>query len=386
MTRQGDEPILSNNEDRLYSIFEFCLKIFLFLSPIFYFGDLQGSFAQSLFFIFGSFGLFCFTLILKPRRQLRNIWIFLFLFWSFLTIFLHGVEIDKISRLAWPIFAISSDGFLYILAGFLLFKIAFCHVRKPERFLIPILLVCIFNLILAILQTNGIDIVYTYRNSICGRMGISSQLGSYSAMTLPIVSFINPFLAVIPLTCLFLAKSFTPIFACFFGFLYFFKIRKLQYDNIIILLLIISIGIYSICNWNGIAARFLARLPTWKQLSKAILQKPVIGWGWKSYLEVVPNLGLPVLERPHQDFGHLALEAGFPILIFLGGYFIGLWRRFKNVVKDGPSLLLGTSILIILFTMSAQTTARYANIMGTWILLLAFLEIKLYDAEFKKAA
>lgn len=387
MTCQGDEPILTSHEDRLYSIFEFCLKLFLFLSPIFYFGDLKGSFAQSLFFIFASILLFSISLALKPRRHFSNLWISLFLIWSILSIFFHGAEIGKMSKLAWPIFAISSDGVLYILAGFLLFKTVFEHVRFPERFLMPLILVCFLNLVFVILQTKGIDLIYTYRYSNCGLMGISSQLGSYSAMALPLLLFLHPILVVLPVLSLFFAKSFSPIFAVIIGFICFNLVnpfcRKCWKGKIQIFLLILLLLSISFFYWDQISARWIARLATWQQLVKATFQRPFIGWGWRSYLDVVPQLGKPVLERPHQDWGHLASEVGIIGIIFIGGYLKNLWQRFDKIIKDRLTWLLVTSVFIILINMSVQTTIRYANIAGTFIILLAFLEIKLYESKSK---
>ena len=67
------------------------------------------------------------------------------------------------------------------------------------------------------------------------------------------------------------------------------------------------------------------------------------------------------------------------LLVFAGMYLRGLIMRFREAKKDRLIWLLGTSIFISIIIMSGQTTARYANIMGTFIILLVALEIRLHE-------
>lgn len=374
-----------DREDKLNSIFEFCLKLFLFLSPVFYFGDLKQSFAQELFFIFSSFGLFTLSIGLKPRREFSNIWFSLFLFWSLLSIFLHGVTTAEISRLSWPVFAISSEGFLPVLAGFLLFRTVYCYVNKPERFLKPIILACIINLIFASFQSGGINLIYTHRSTICGMMGLSSQLGSYSAMIFPIAGFINPLLAILPFVCLLLAESFSPILALASAFLiYVVFSARIRFKPFSLFLIIVAVGggiCFITAHWHTFLVKIARRWAMWQPLIKAIIERPFIGCGWRNYISIISDFGTYASSRPHQDWGHIACEIGAAGVIFIAGYLSNLGKRFKRAVKDKLAWALGISVLVILINMTFQTTIRYANIAGTFFPFLAFLEIQLYESK-----
>ena len=96
-------------------IFDFALKAFLLLSPIFTFQKFQVSFARGLFFVIGSLVLFGISLGLKEKRTFSNIWLSLFFLLSLVRVFFEG----NVGGGEWFNFWYGFAGFVYILSGIL---------------------------------------------------------------------------------------------------------------------------------------------------------------------------------------------------------------------------------------------------------------------------
>ncbi len=361
------------------AVFNFALKVFLFLSPIFYFGAYKLSYTQGMFFVFGSFVLFGISLGKQPKRSFSNPWMALFLLWALIRVFATGDFGNNSSE--WFNFWLSTAGFIYILAGVLLFHTIYCHAENPRNYLTPILIVCSMNLVLVIAQLIGHDFMWTHTRSIGGFIGISSQLGQYSAMSIPIVAFINPWLAIIPLLTLFASNSASSILATFIiigAFLILKGANKKIVAGVVALLVI-----WLAFNFTPIMAKFQCRPVMWEKTLKVALQRPYLGHGYKSFhkevvgAKTICSVGGLEYARPHNDYLHTMQELGAPMVIFIGGFFAGLWRMFRaKEDKDKLTYLLAASVLIVLVNSCAQTLFRYASISGTFIVMLAFLSIK----------
>ncbi|KKK62228.1 hypothetical protein LCGC14_3006420, partial [marine sediment metagenome] len=75
-------------------------------------------------------------------------------------------------------------------------------------------------------------------------MGISSQLGQYSAMCLPILLYISPFLVVIAIFTLFAAKSVSAILALIVGAIFFCWHKRYKLVIIPIVIAVIALGFF----------------------------------------------------------------------------------------------------------------------------------------------
>jgi len=360
------------NEKRL---FDTALKAFLFLSPIFFFKDFRLSFAQGLFFVFASFVLFAIALTIIPKRQFQSGWLGLILLWAFIDIF---ATYNPNPAAVWFNFWLACAGFIYIFAGMLLFYTIYCYADRPEIYIKPILAVCILNLILTIAQITGHDFMYKYAPSICGFMGISSQLGQYSALSLPIVFFINPWLTLIPIITLACAKSISAILAGFAGMIFLTWKRQIKVGIVITIGLILAI--MGVLRHDYVLNKWKCRPIVWERVLRLSMEKPYLGHGYRSFNNADIGIGYTDFTRVHNDWLHTAEELGWPMVIFAGGFLINLWRKFRaKQNKDKFTYFLTASILIILVNCSGQTLLRYANIAGTFIVLLSFLMIKLNE-------
>lgn len=368
-------------------VFDIALKSFLVLSPIFLFKNYLPSFARAMFFIVGTFALFGLSLSLKPERKLSNVWLSVIFILGLIRVF-FGNGIETINE--WYNFWLSFAGFIYLFTGILLFYVVFTYASNPKNYLKPLIAVCILNFILTTCQIFGYDFLWVGKNpfsNICGFMEISAQLGQYSAMSLPVLMYINPFLAVIPLATLIASKSITPIVSLLVGASF---LQLIRYRIALIIFAIIAI--FLAVNIKYVKAKFHTRPIMWGKTITAILKKPYLGGGYRSFNEEViykdlkGNAGMKDYSRAHSDYMHTAQEAGIPIVIAIGMFIGGLVKKFLRANKDRLTYFLGASVCIALVNMAGQCFIRYASVAGTFVVLLAFLCIKLESGCYDEAS
>lgn len=365
--------------------FNWTLKLFLFLSPIFFFKDYYPSYIKGMFFILGTFVLFGVSLSCIPKRKFSNIWLSIFLILAFVRIFFD----DNFGNTTQERFNfwLGCAGFIYVLVGVLLFYVVYTHADNIRQYLAPIIWVSIFNTILAIFQLINYDFMWIRTPSICGLMETNSQLGQYSALSLPILTYFHPILSIIALISLLISKSISPIVASVIGMTIFCILAEIKKGLISWIAIIVSaLIIMIVLNYNYILAKWQCRPIMWRKTAKIALQKPYLGWGYQSFNEKVLDkslgqIGSREISRPHNDYLHTAQELGFPILIAIAMFFINLFRKFIAVKEKSRLLIcLATSIIIVLVNMSGQSVIRYASIAGTFVVLLALFNTEVDSA------
>jgi len=359
-------------------IFDYTLCLFLFLSPLFLFRDYQASLSRSLFFVTGSLILFILSLSMEPKRVLKDFWLMVFLLLALARVFVN----EQLGPGEWFNFWYSMAGFFYILCGTLLFRTVYCYADGVKKYFKPILALCILNCILAISQQLGYDFFWgnlVRYNPICGFFSTPQQLTQYSAISIPILFFINPALVTIPLISMVLAKEISAIVALFAGVL--FGLFYLNKKRMCVLLLGISF-ILLFTNIDRVKVKWYTRPVVWEKTVKAIFKKPYLGWGYQSFTSVVieneDKIGKVQNPNAFNDYLHTAQELGLPILVILFMFFKNYFVRFHKIY--GKSLLLiclASSICIGLVNMSGQGLIRYAGVSGTFIVLFALFCIQL---------
>jgi len=357
-------------------LFNWSLKAFLFLSPIFLFRNYSAVAARSMFFVLGSFALFAIALGLEPKRKFSDKWVSLLLILAFIRMFFDN---DSSSG-EWFNFWMSCAGFIYVFCGVLLFYLVYTYADQVKNYLKPILCVCIFNILLATAQIFNYDFLWANTPGICGFMEMPAQLGQYSAMSLPILFFIHPALAILPLFTLFASKAISPIVALFLGIVILsFQLKK---KNVIIVLLVLLFGLGVIFS-NYLSIKWYTRPIMWKRTMVSALKKPYLGWGYRSFNRVViddtlaDSLGTTTPAKAYNDYLHTAQELGFPILLAIGAFFINLFKKFLAIKKSRLIYCLFASVIIVLINMLGQPFIRHASVAGTFVILLAFLCIEI---------
>ncbi len=359
-------------------IFDKALCAFLFLSPIFLFKTIVPSTAKAMFFVVATFVLFALSLSIEPKRKLKNKWLGIIVLLALLRTFFDGGVDDGIE---WFNFWMSFAGFIYILCGALLFYVVYSYADSNiKKYLVPIVVVCALNAILAISQAFGIDFMWKYSYGICGFMEAKNQLGQYSAMVAPLVFFVHPALVIIPLITLLMCPSFSSLI-CFmvvlFIFMGFSRAPKIPYICMILICLSIAL-----LNYPFLRSQASYKPQIWARTLQVALQRPYLGHGYRTFDEKVvkmkgDTIGAFSTFRSQNDYLHTAQELGFPILIATGMFLLCLWKKIR-AIKNKKRVLycLGFSVSVILLNMFFQPVIRYASISGTFIVLLAFLFIK----------
>ena len=84
----------------------------------------RDKFQQGMFFVFYSIFILILTFFMKPKRDYISIPLVLLVLWSFIGIFIHNkIKIVPDAFInQWFVISIMFEGFIYILAGFLLFR------------------------------------------------------------------------------------------------------------------------------------------------------------------------------------------------------------------------------------------------------------------------
>ncbi len=378
-------------------IFDFCLKTFLFLSPVFFFRQYHLSHARGLFFILGTFALYAVSLSIPQKRNLSNPFLSIILLLGLINVFFK--ESSTEINLEWFNFWMSCASYMYIFAGVLLFRTVYCYADDIKQYIKPIGFVCFLNALLVLAQLIHKDFMWTNTPSICGFMETSSQLGQYSAMCLPLMALLNPFLAILPLFTLIASKSISPILALTVGMAVF-SVRigvRARYFIITGLILMMAISL----NYGYISAKWACRPVMWGKTVKVALQKPFLGHGYRTFhekvveIKVESTLGGTTYSRAHNDYAHTAQEAGFPIVIAFGLFIMGMAKKYIKIPVGYEDTMcfsfkalnqnsihktinaFGIAVLIPLINMSGQTLIRYASIAGTFIVILALFCIKI---------
>ena len=93
-----------------------------------------------------------------------------------------------------------------IMLGFLLYYLVAMYTREYQKNSLRVLIVSALNTIFAILQSFGIHWFYKPSGRIDGLMCISSHLGMYQALAVPICYWLNPWFVIIPIIGLLLSK------------------------------------------------------------------------------------------------------------------------------------------------------------------------------------
>lgn len=329
--------------------------------------------ARGMFFVIATFVLLGVSILSEQQRKLKSWHIGAFLLLALVRVFFDGIPSQE-----WYNFWFSCAGFIYVFCGVLLFYLVYCYAGEVKQFITPIIIVALINFVLVSFQLFDIDLIWARSYAITGIMDTQSQLGQYSAMALPLM-FIHPILTIIPLFTLFVSKSVSPIISCYLG-LYFLAYSFKKW-KLIFCLTVLGAFLVIACS-SYIENKFTCSRPAiWVKTVQEIAKKPFLGHGYRTFDEKVLEtnnklIGSNELRRAHNDYLHTAQELGIPIIFV---FFLFVIRQFKKlrIDMDKTTYLLAASVIIALINMSGQTMARYASVMGTFIVLFALLSIKL---------
>lgn len=343
--------------------FDLFLNIFLFLSPIIYWGNMDSGLVQNTFFVFGVFALFGISLYEEPKRDFKNGWLGGIVLWALFCSFINKFPDQEIP---WANFAFMSEGFIYVLVAALLFYLVYRY--SSGKIWVGILGVCILNLALALSQRFWVDWMFIYNYPMdlaggwCGFMRTAPALGIYSAIVTPVLFGISPYLAIIPLICLVISKSMTAGVALVLATL----LRLWPNRKVFWGLLGISV-IMGIIKWPAMVSGWGVRPEVFALTMRDIAHSPLLGRGFEVFLQ---NWGMVYTASTgwvyrYNDFLQISRLLGIPALILVIGFF-------KSIFKNST---VTWSCVTVLMIMIGQSTIYQSKLGGTIVVLLAIMAI-----------
>ncbi len=360
-------------------MFDIALFIFLLVSPIillpqigniaalqFYqFGVITStnSMLQLQFFQFGIVSLFIVSLFQKRVREYKDLWLSLFLIACLVSIFLHPIAI-KMS--------------VNIFLGFILYKLVIEYTRNIKLVLIPIVVVCVLNSTFAVLQHYGIHLIYNDSGRVDSLMKISSHLGTYQALSIPILFIFNPILSIIPLIGLALSRTSTAVVGVIVGVGFLFKKKILDNLNILFIMFFISLSaLFIIKNRVEIIGQLFTRIWVWKETIKDLA---FTGVGFQRF-EKIHESSVIFFNAVHFNETFNSVYSMYLYVIFSLGIlsipiFIWIFKQLKLRNQDRVSRCLFASSITLLVIGLGQTFLEFPRLAGTAIVIFALLKIK----------
>lgn len=347
-------------------MFNIALGLFLLLSPIFFlpiqvgnisalqfyqFGVLGNNgynFSQLQFFQYGTIILFLISLLSRPLREFKDKVSVLLLGLFCLSVYFHPIGVKNFGN---------------IFLGFMLYWLVVVHCKNYKKLLWILVVVSLLNTVFATLQFFGINLIYQANGRYDGLMLISTHLGVYQAMVLPICYVVSPWFAIIPIIGIALSKSVTAILIMFAWLIIRLRNSKFKISMPQLILILSGMVWYIIHNWSLILTKIDIRLSVWLPTVDKIWHK-ILGFG------IVP-FSLNSKYGLYENVNSIYLE-----LIYILGVvaLIPLFLIVKNILKS-PDKVLVSSLMIALICGIEKSFLDYPRLAGTFIVLYGFLMI-----------
>jgi hypothetical protein len=353
------------------NLFDWCLKVFILLSPIIMMSGFTQNDLQLLFFNYGAILLFGLSLALPPKREFKNYNISILLLFSSAVI------------LAQPVYCLSED-FLNIIFGCLLYYAivrSTSDIKGVLKWLIPVFFI---NAVIFILQMNKIDFLYKPDliggpPPVCGLMAQQNHLAMF-------VSFIAPILALFSWFFLPLAALILIILDCHCataGFIlilltliFFYRKDKKKTIGLSVLTVICLMFFF---RHYFQEYHFSTRMPAWKFSLKESFANPFIGHGLGSFAKDIDFLYFKKLHitETYNEYFRAFYDLGIvPTVIFL----LSVFHYFKKIwVKTDISVILFASVIPFLGIMGFQDPLHIVRLAVPFLIIAALFEASLIN-------
>jgi hypothetical protein len=224
----------------------------------------------------------------------------------------------------------------------------------------PILAINVLNQALCVIQKFGWHFIWNLNGQCFGLMGTKTYLGVFSAISVPIIYGLNPYLALIPLTTLLYSNSWGSMMGLAIVMVMYFRKRM-------VLTSVISLGIIYIIFNVIIKYKILVRIESIRYTIKEIIKHPLVGWGFDNSLKMnmIPVKNEGMVYR-NFDMLNITRDLG---LLFSTMLVIALWHVLK-----GKKDFNWYALIVLLCCSCFQTSMYFPRIAGTGILLLALRE------------
>ena len=359
-------------------MFDLALMVFLLISPIlllpsignltalqyYQYGviDSTNSMLQLQFFQFGVIGLFIMSLFQRKVREYKDFWLSMFLAVCLINIFINPISITMTVN---------------IFLGFMLYKLVIEYTKNVKLVLIPIVVIATVNTIFSVLQVFNIHLIYNETNSVHGLMKISSHLGAYQALSVPILAMFNPMLAIIPLIGLVLSKTSTALIGAFVGGCYLLKHRIKNIGSLWVMLFMSLSALFIVVHRIEIFRELCTRIWIWKD---TVTRLSFLGVGFCQFERVFDLPGNFFMAVYKGEVYYSTYSTYLYIIYSLGilavPIFIWVYNQLKLRNQDRVARCLFASSVILLTIGLGQSFMEFPRIAGTAIVIFGLLKIK----------
>lgn len=273
----------------------------------------EDDYTRNLIFVFGSIGIWCFSLMLKRQRSYRSLPLALFLIWSLICIFLRSNVISQDSVIFYYLNVyLLTEGFVYILAGALLLKTIIDFTVEPR----------VYYIVAGVAALPWIGSMLSY-----GRVSVVAGI----AVAAIIYGLIN------------------------------------KRHNISCWTAVMGLSFAAI-KWNFITWKFYPRTVVWREMIDRITLTPIIGTGFNDTVNngnlIWANVHKYGYLLKHNDYLHVGMALGIVGMILI------LWFTIQSMwqIRRKMSSILPMGIAIAAFFQCTMFDAHKASI---FIILLA---------------
>lgn len=363
------------------NIFDWCLKAFVFFSPIIWLPNFTQSNLQLLFFNYGAVVLFGLSIVLPSKREFGN--------YLVPTLLIFGAFLSFVKN---PHFL--SLSFLNIIFGCMLYY-AIVRCATDIKGVLKCFAIAVFvNIGALILQISGMDLLYSPQSQgwplKCGFMAKSNHLAVFLAIITPILAYKSILFVFLIGAILFILKCYTAIIVFVIGLLFLYR-AKLKNWKVVVPVVVLLIGICIVFIpplFNEYSYKITSRIQTWEFMLKESFVNPFIGHGLDSFKIHVQTFGLDkaLIINSYNEFLRVAYEFGPAFLII---FFILMFRYYKNIFLEAtdkvlPNILCA-SVISFLAVFAFQDPLHIPRIAVPMLVMLALFEASCLKKEEKYA-
>lgn len=360
------------------------IELLLICSPLFYIPGLEARAVQESFFQLAGIAMLGVVWCERAKRTVSLRWAGAFVLFA-------------LANYLWYRARIGHTVLLNIFIGLWIARCVAEHadVDDLRRYARAIAIVIVLNAVVMLTQMFDHDLIYTPRfpennphADLVGIFNLRAFVGTYMAMTIPLVARFYPWLLPLVAWGLYASQSTAAVVGAFGALLTMLWCRSRRFAIGLAALCAIVSAVYVIW-YDAPTGDFHLRLQVWDRAIKLWLHSPAILWGfgWSAWprfklatlkLNGEPNVWL----EAHNEYVQLAFEGGLIALLLLGGWIrwaAARWWRWGT--RNEAVALLGACLVGLALNCTLQFPFHLARHAMTAVILIGLYIGAVHEAE-----
>jgi hypothetical protein len=380
--------------NNIEKFFDYCLKIFIVLSPALFVPSPPGMqpietiefgyMSQELFFRYGIIFLFGITMMMRPVRILKFNSGFAFLAIAIVFSLFIDFNIQVRRQL------------LNLFFGLLFYKIVveYIQLNKLKEYAGWFFWFLFANLMLCLFQNIGYDPIFRHIHSnlvpttenIVGFMRLRANLGVITAMVAPILILLSPWTLIVTLPLLFYAKSSAAVLAVLSSLGVIFSQRVPKKIFVLVLAGLLALGIFYVLKMDMPNGDFGKRPEIWFRTAHEVLTKsPFVGFGLGSFAKWMPSMDqIGVSDKlfwiwVHNDYLQVLFTNGIVGLVVILCFVKTRIREFLRLRENHEIQVLFGCFLSVAIISFFHFPFEMAKLAGIAVFMMALFHAKVID-------